>query len=1036
MLDAYSCIMYILSYISKSEHAMSQLLEATLQEARNENLEVKEQLKKMGSSYLSHREISAQEAVYRALSMPLKCFSRDTIFIPAHKNCTRMSVPLRLMKNNDGSDESPWMTNIVDRYHARPCHKTFETMCLAKFASGFRVVRASSDPNQAEDSSVSLDSKSKFTLQNGLGEIAKRTKSKDAIIRYPKFSRTKQPEDYFFVLLKLYLPHRNDDQLKPSTFETYEDFYLNGSVKLNKTRIVEKVSRIVNENRELFEIDADCIDRAEEMVMGGGTGCLEDAWANIAPGMEQQRNDEETEQLMNSLVEDDELIEEIDWPSDSNTVQQCGSSAADIQIDSTVHKQNMDEQLQMLNEQQQNIFYAVRKWCIRKVNEESVDPFFIFVNGSAGVGKSHLIRSITYEAERVLEPLKNDIEDVLITTLCATGCAAHNVNGLTLHSYLQLPLHMGMIYYGLTENVLNTLRCKLEKLHIIIIDEISMVSSAMLGYIHGRLTQIKQNSAPFGNVAILAVGDFYQLPPVKGIPLYRNSLLDLWQDNFRITTLSKIMRQNNVEFAEMLNRFRVHKKGTPISDDDMKVLEERSKAIKPDDVLHVYSKNKDVDAYNKIMLDTKCSDIHTIHAIDIVRIGSKTYKKKQNVSTDGLPEVIKLAVNAKVLLIRNLDVSDGLCNGAFGTVSGIIMNANDSNMPRCVCVQFQSESVGRKARTKSNFDEVPTGSVCIFPFEEVYMGGKLRRQQIPLKLAFAATIHKVQGMTVDKINVSMEGIFAPGQGYVSLSRVTSVSGLFISHLNPEKTGIFCNDEVSAFLEKMKPLDLCCALPPLWDVNENCLTVVYHNVEGLQSHLKGIVSHNEILKASVFIASETWIETGHDISTFEIPGFSVLHKTRGQCTFYNGKTVKKGGVTVYVNELVPHKFIEITNEIEAVAVLLPEFDCIVIGLYRSPTFPMPVFVEKLKTMLENQILKHVSNIIIMGDFNENLNAKGNHPVLNFFISHNFKQLIKDYTTSRGSLLDAIYFFGNLSVCSGILNTWFSYHEPVYIIANKP
>ena len=72
VLDAYSCIMYILSYISKSEHAMSQLLEATLQEAKDDNLEVKEQLKKMGSSYLSHREISAQEAVYWALSMPLK----------------------------------------------------------------------------------------------------------------------------------------------------------------------------------------------------------------------------------------------------------------------------------------------------------------------------------------------------------------------------------------------------------------------------------------------------------------------------------------------------------------------------------------------------------------------------------------------------------------------------------------------------------------------------------------------------------------------------------------------------------------------------------------------------------------------------------------------------------------------------------------------------------------------------------------------------------------------------------------------------
>ena len=83
---------------------------------------------------------------------------------------------------------------------------------------------------------------------------------------------------------------------------------------------------------------------------------------------------------------------------------------------------------------------------------------------------------------------------------------------------------------------------------------------------------------------------------------------------------------------------------------------------------------------------------------------------------------------------------------------------------------------------------------------------------------------------------------------------------------------------------MKPLDLCCALPLICDVNENCLTVVYHNVEGLQSHLKGILSHNEILKASVFIASETWIETSHDISNFEISGFSVLQKQEDSVLF--------------------------------------------------------------------------------------------------------------------------------------------------------
>ena len=98
--------------------------------------------------------------------------------------------------------------------------------------------------------------------------------------------------------MKLYLPHQNDDQLKPPTFGSYEEFYLNGNVKSHSAGIVEKVSTIVDSNRTLFEINADAIERAEEMVLGSATGCFEDAWANLAPDAEQERNDEGMEQLI------------------------------------------------------------------------------------------------------------------------------------------------------------------------------------------------------------------------------------------------------------------------------------------------------------------------------------------------------------------------------------------------------------------------------------------------------------------------------------------------------------------------------------------------------------------------------------------------------------------------------------------------------------------------------------------------------------------------------------------------------------------
>jgi len=228
---------------------MSKLLEITLKQAQDKNLQVKEQLKQVGAAYMTHREVSAQEAVYRSLSMPLKHFTRDTVFIPAHSNCIRLSVPLAKFCHNSevhDSDESPWLTNIVDRYLARPPHKSFEIMCLAHFASHFRIIQSKSEHSKADGQDVSLDSKSKFTLQNGLGVIMKRTKSKEAIIRYPKFSKDKQTEDHYIVLLKLYLPHRYNLQLKPPQFDTFEDFYECGKLKLNSQKSLKAVSAIVS----------------------------------------------------------------------------------------------------------------------------------------------------------------------------------------------------------------------------------------------------------------------------------------------------------------------------------------------------------------------------------------------------------------------------------------------------------------------------------------------------------------------------------------------------------------------------------------------------------------------------------------------------------------------------------------------------------------------------------------------------------------------------------------------------------------------
>lgn len=216
VLDPFSCIVYIVSYISKSEREMGMLLRQTKLEAQEGNLDAKCTLKKIGSAYLTHREVTAQEAVYRVCNLRMKEASRKVIFIPVGDNPTRMTKPLSQMKkthhearnceDGDEDDDEIWMTNIIERYENRPNIKDFDNMCLAEFCSNYRVLAKSQVLN---GTNVNV-----FELQNSKGFVQKRTRTKEAVVRYPRFNAEKSSEKYFQSRLQLFLPYRNQTQLK------------------------------------------------------------------------------------------------------------------------------------------------------------------------------------------------------------------------------------------------------------------------------------------------------------------------------------------------------------------------------------------------------------------------------------------------------------------------------------------------------------------------------------------------------------------------------------------------------------------------------------------------------------------------------------------------------------------------------------------------------------------------------------------------------------------------------------------------------
>ena len=429
-------------------------------------------------------------------------------------------------------------------------------------------------------------------------------------------------------------------------------------------------------------------------------------------------------------------------------------------------------------------------------------PYRVFLSGPGGVGKSHVIKLIQSDTIRILRQSGAvEPDDVLVLLTAPTGVAAFNVNGMTLHSAFLL----GRAKYGgfqlLNHDRVNTLRSRLSRLVLLIIDEVSMVGSNMLLEIHKRLQQIKAMlpDVMFGGVSILAVGDLYQLPPV-GQPMLFSTVSDsyaqlyksgsLWQDEFEMLELDEIMRQRgDSNFAELLCRVRT----ASCTDTDLAILQSRVVTADspgyPTEVLHVYRLNADVDERNEYMLsqlantsrtyEIKAKDAMTGQTkhLDLASLSSK------RTETGGVHGMLKIACGARVMLTTNVDVSDGLVNGARGEIAHIVTNTN--NDVTTVLVKFDNEQVGIKACQSSQYHSSYPNAVPLSKIEVVFLakgkrGAEVTRLQFPLTLAWATTIHKVQGLTLDAIVVDMKGTqFNPGQIYVTLSRVKALTGLHI-----------------------------------------------------------------------------------------------------------------------------------------------------------------------------------------------------------------------------------------------------------------
>lgn len=450
----------------------------------------------------------------------------------------------------------------------------------------------------------------------------------------------------------------------------------------------------------------------------------------------------------------------------------------------------------------------------------------VFFTGSAGTGKTFLLEQIVSELKKKYRNYAVFRRKVAITA--PTGIAATNIGGQTLNAALGVGIPV--VYADFLKNMTTYGgSARIRKWDTLIIDEASMLSAEFLNEVESAFRTVRSSDLPAGGIQLIFAGDFHQLPPVtRGVNLSTGTSRDVFLNfgyafqcpawrrlDMTCVELIDVYRQSDKEFVGLLNAIR---SGTQeeasvamatIGRRCSRPLEWDS-GIKP---TQVFSKNSDVDDMNAIELKRLVSEglaLHSVRATDSVkdlRLDPGTSKVSAPKTSDFFRDcmagsTVDLCVGAQVMLLKNLKTEDGLVNGSRGVVVRFVPKSVISRSAMDLLSVWQGNVVPivRFANGKE---------ITILPakFSSVMQSGRDKcyecsRIQIPLKLAWAITVHKSQGMSLDRVRVSLRSMFAVGQIYVALSRARSLEGLEVTGWQ-EVSMMRTDASVKDFYERMR-----------------------------------------------------------------------------------------------------------------------------------------------------------------------------------------------------------------------------------------
>lgn len=415
----------------------------------------------------------------------------------------------------------------------------------------------------------------------------------------------------------------------------------------------------------------------------------------------------------------------------------------------------------------------------------------LLILGSGGTGKSKLIQEMTYHTSKCTS------KNIVVTA--TTGIAAYNINGLTIHSFMGIGTgdqNIDILIRKIRSKP--PLRDRIRNVDILVIDEISMMSAELFEKINAICQTIRRSAAPFGGIQVVLTGDLLQLLPVfnKNVELFQDQdtrlifeskVFTTYFNSNNIVNLKQNFRQSDKVFLGILNRMRVGEN----TKDDINILKSRfvSKLLAKDnirDAVHLVASNKQAQEINRMNLETikdKGTKYRTAYFEDGDPELTKELKKElQNQFMQKGINEIELKKNARVMLLKNLSVEEGLVNGSVGTIIEF-----DNGYP---IVKFDNGP--QRIITPVEWELKLSGSVC-------------KAAQVPMMLCWAITIHKSQSLTLEKAVLELGGCFCEHQVYVALSRVRSLNGLYILSFSVNKVQV--SQKVKDYLKDIDTVTL-------------------------------------------------------------------------------------------------------------------------------------------------------------------------------------------------------------------------------------